>query len=158
MTILQELDMEKRNLYSRLHTAGHVLGAAVRHLLQDSVPDFDELKASHDPVSASCEFRGLIDGKHKTAIQERVDSYIAHDMTIEVEFWTWEQFDENGVSNRPDREMANEEGKFRVVRIQGCEVYPCGGTHVKSTGECGKTTVKKITRSKGTSRVSYSVY
>jgi Ser-tRNA(Ala) deacylase AlaX len=47
--------------------------------------------------------------------------------------------------------------KFRVVRIVGAEVYPCGGTHVDSTDLCGGTVVKKISRSKGNSRVSYAV-
>jgi len=157
MSILQELDVEKRTLYSRLHTAGHVLGAAVRHLLADSIPDFDELKASHDPISAACEFRGLIDGKYKVPIQEKVDEYITKDMPVVVEFWTWDQFDANGVSNKPDKAMADEEGRYRVVRIQGCEVYPCGGTHVATTKLCGKTNVKKISRNKGTTRVSYGV-
>jgi Ser-tRNA(Ala) deacylase AlaX len=32
-----------------------------------------------------------------------------------------------------------------------------GGTHVDTTDLCGKTNVKKISRSKGTSRVSYNV-
>jgi len=51
-----------------------------------------------------------------------------------------------------------EEGeKWRVVEIVGAEVYPCGGTHVDTTKACGETKVKKISRSKGTSRVSYVV-
>lgn len=128
----------------------------MRHLLEREIPDFDELKASHFPDSAACEFKGLIDGKHKAAIQARVDEYIAKDMPVEVEFWDYEEFEKNGVPP-PDRTLAPEGEKFRVVRIRGCEVYPCGGTHVESTAKCGKTTVKKVSRSKGTSRVSYAV-
>jgi len=154
--VTQTLDSAKRLLYSRLHTAGHVLGAAVRHLLEPSVPGFDELKASHFPDSAACEFAGLIDGKHKGAIQEKVDEYVDKDMDVVVEFWEWEEFGQRGV-HAPDRSLAAPGEKFRVVRIEGCEAYPCGGTHVPSTKECGKTTVKKISRSKGTSRVSYTV-
>jgi len=155
-SVTQTLDSAKRLLYSRLHTAGHVLGAAVRHLLEPSVPGFDELKASHFPDSAACEFAGLIDGKHKAAIQEKVDAYVEKDMEVVVEFWDWEEFEKRGV-HAPDRSLAPPGGKFRVVRIRDCEVYPCGGTHVASTRECGRTTVKKISRSKGTSRVSYTV-
>lgn len=155
-TILQTLDLEKRTLYSRLHTAGHVLGSAVRHLLEKDVPGFDELKASHFPDSAACEFAGLIDGKHKAAIQSKVDRYIEENHAVSIEFWEYDEFEKQGV-HAPDRSLAAEGEKFRVVRIEGCEVYPCGGTHVPGTGECGKTTVKKISRSKGTSRVSYAV-
>ncbi|KAG9815013.1 ThrRS/AlaRS common domain-containing protein, partial [Aureobasidium melanogenum] len=59
-TVTQEIDTEKRLLYSRLHTAGHVLGAATRKLLEKEVEGFDELKASHFPDAASCEFQGSI--------------------------------------------------------------------------------------------------
>lgn len=50
-----------------------------------------------------------------------------------------------------------EETRIRVVNIVGSEVYPCGGTHVPGTKGCGKVVVKKISRTKGNSRISYSV-
>ncbi|KAK5630478.1 hypothetical protein RRF57_006193 [Xylaria bambusicola] len=159
-TVTQTIDSEKRTLYSRYHTAGHVLGGAVRHLLEKEVPGFDELKASHFPDSASCEFQGLIEGKWKDAIQARVDEYINKDMPVEIDFWDEDDFKANGLERlMPDRKamgMADDE-KFRVVKIIGCEAYPCGGTHVDSTQLCGKTNVKKISRSKGISRVSYTL-
>ncbi|KAI0857028.1 putative alanyl-tRNA synthetase [Xylaria cubensis] len=157
-SVTQAIDVEKRTLYSRYHTAGHVLGAAVRHLLENEVANFDELKASHFPDSASCEFQGLIEGKWKDSIQARLDEYINKDMPVEIDFWDEDDFKANGLERLiPDRKamgMADDE-KFRVVKIIGAEVYPCGGTHVDSTQLCGKTNVKKISRSKGTSRVSY---
>ncbi|KAL7620448.1 hypothetical protein AAE478_009443 [Parahypoxylon ruwenzoriense] len=157
-TVTQTIDSERRNLYSRYHTAGHVLGSAVRHLLEKEIANFDELKASHFPESAACEFQGLIEGKWKDAIQARVDDYISKDMPVEIDWWDEGDFKVNGLERLiPDRKamgMADDE-KFRVVKIIGAEVYPCGGTHVDSTELCGKTNVKKISRAKGTSRVSY---
>ncbi|KAI1342776.1 ThrRS/AlaRS common domain-containing protein [Xylariaceae sp. FL0016] len=157
-SVTQEIDVEKRILFSRYHTAGHVLGSAVRHLLENEVAGFDELKASHFPDSAACEFQGLIMGDKKDAIQKRLDEYIEKDMPVEIDFWDENDFWENGLERLiPDRKamgMADDE-KFRVVKIVGAEVYPCGGTHVDSTLQCGKTNVRKISRAKGTSRVSY---
>ncbi|KAL7929747.1 Threonyl/alanyl tRNA synthetase [Trichoderma chlorosporum] len=155
----QIIDAEKRLLYSRLHTAGHVLGSAVRHLLEKEIEGFDELKASHFPDSAACEFRGLIEGKWKQPIQERVDEYLRRAMPVEIDFWTEDDFRREGLERLiPDRSLLPPgETKFRVVRIVGAEVYPCGGTHVDTTDLCGATTVKKIGRSKGISRVSYTV-
>ncbi|KAI1616919.1 alanyl-tRNA synthetase [Exophiala viscosa] len=159
-TVTQSIDVEKRLLYSRLHTAGHVLGAAVRHLLEKQVPGFDELKASHFPDSAACEFAGLIEGKWKGDIQGKVDEYIGASMPVEIDFWSEDDFRTNGL----ERLIPSGEGvklapseKYRVVKIIGAEVYPCGGTHVDTTDQCGKVGVKKISRSKGTSRVSYTV-
>ncbi|RMZ75043.1 hypothetical protein DV737_g5507, partial [Chaetothyriales sp. CBS 132003] len=155
-TVNQEVDVEKRLLYSRYHTAGHVLGAAVSKLLRDKIAGFDELKASHFPDSASCEFQGSIDGTWKDSIQKKVDEYVAAKMPVEVDWWDEEDFRQNGVERLvPDASFAPLDGKFRVVKIVGAEVYPCGGTHVDTTDLCGETTVKKISRNKGKSRVSY---
>ncbi|CAD6452950.1 6ec41e21-a6af-4115-b6d4-0ca634dd5495 [Sclerotinia trifoliorum] len=158
--ITQKIDQEKRLLYSRYHTAGHVLGAAVRHLVSSSVPNFDETKASHFPSSAACEFAGLIESTWKTPIQRKLDEYIEADMPVEIDWWDAADFIANGMERLiPDRVamgMTKEE-KFRVVKIVGAETYPCGGTHVDSTKHCGKTSVKKIGRSKGTSRVGYTL-
>lgn len=157
-TAEQAVDADKRLLYSRLHTAGHVLGAAVRRCCQSEVEGFDELKASHFPDSAACEFAGLIDGKWKGPIQAKVDEYVAAAMPVEIEWWDEDDFRRNGLERLiPDRSLAPPGEKFRVVNIVGAEVYPCGGTHVDTTDLCGETKVKKIARSKGTSRVSYTV-
>ncbi|EXJ68260.1 alanyl-tRNA synthetase [Cladophialophora psammophila CBS 110553] len=158
----QAIDVDKRLLYSRLHTAGHVLGAAVRHLLEHEIAGFDELKASHFPDSAACEFQGLIEGKWKEPIQKRVDDYVARAMPVEIEFWDESDFRREGLERLIPRDdegvkLPGPGEKFRVVRIVGAEAYPCGGTHVDTTGLCGNVGVKKISRNKGTSRVSYNV-
>ncbi|KAI5208712.1 ThrRS/AlaRS common domain-containing protein [Aureobasidium subglaciale] len=157
-TVTQDIDVEKRLLYSRLHTAGHVLGAATRKLLEKEIEGFDELKASHFPDAASCEFQGSIEGKWKDAIQKKVDEYIDGDLPVEIEWWSEDDFKKNGLERLiTDNPNVAAGEKFRVVKIVGADTYPCGGTHVDSTLACGKTTVRKISRSKGTSRVSYAV-
>lgn len=159
--VTQAVDPEKRLYYSRLHTAGHVLGSAVRDLLEKEIPGFDELKASHFPDSAACEFLGLIEGRWKDPIQARVDDMIKRGLPVEVDWWDEQDFRREGlerlIPERGDGARLPAGEKFRVVRIVGAEAYPCGGTHVDSTDLCGETKVKKISRSKGVSRVSYSV-
>lgn len=154
------VDGEKRLLYSRLHTAGHVLGGAVRRTVGDKVPNFDELKASHFPDSASCEFQGSIGGEHKDAFQAKVNEFVKEAFPVKVEFWKAADFEREGLSrlipeNHPMRN--GDDSVLRVVRIVGVDVYPCGGTHVETTDQCGDVTVKKISRSKGNSRVSYTI-
>lgn len=88
-------------------------------------------------------------------------------MPVEIAFWSREDFREHGlerlIPKDEDWEVLQEVegegrvGRIRVVNIVGAEVYPCGGTHVGFTDECGKVTVRKVGRSKGTSRVSYAV-
>ncbi|CAF9926960.1 MAG: hypothetical protein GOMPHAMPRED_004277 [Gomphillus americanus] len=154
----QEVDVEKRLLYSRYHTAGHVLGAAVRHLLEKEVADFDELKASHFPDSAACEFQGNIDGKWKDSIQQKVEEYMAAKMPVEIDWWDEDDFRKHNLERLiPDRSLAPAGEKFRVVKIIGAEVYPCGGTHVNTTDQCGETLVRKIARKSGQTRISYAL-
>lgn len=163
VTVTQSIDTAKRLLYSRLHTAGHVLGAAVRYTVEKDVPGFDELKASHFPDAASCEFRGKIEGTFKGPIQEKLDKFISDSLPVEIDWWDAAEFRRQGLERLIPQIPAGvtptgvENEKWRVVRIVGAEVYPCGGTHVDTTIECGPTTVTKISRSKGISRVSYAL-
>lgn len=117
-TVKQAIDADKRLLFSRLHTAGHVLGAAVRHLLEKEVEGFDELKASHFPDSAACEFQGLIEGKWKEPIQKKLNEYIAAGMPVEIDWWDEDDFRKNGLERLiPDPSLAPPGEKFRVVKM-----------------------------------------
>ncbi|KAJ5881420.1 uncharacterized protein N7529_000092 [Penicillium soppii] len=157
-TVVQSIDVEKRLLYSRLHTAGHVLGSAVRDLLEKEIENFDELKASHFPDSAACEFQGSIEGKWKEPIQKKLDAILAAKLPVQIEWWDENDFRSRGLERLiPDRSLVPAGEKSRVVNIVGAEVYPCGGTHVDTTDLCGPVTVKKISRKTGNSRVSYVV-
>ncbi|KAK0737394.1 Threonyl/alanyl tRNA synthetase [Apiosordaria backusii] len=166
--VTQAIDVKKRLYYSRLHTAGHILGSAVRHLLESHIEGFDELKASHFPDSAACEFRGLIEGKWKGPIQDKVNEFLQAKMPVEIDWWDQQDFAREGLErlilprDGEGENVIKPEGgrgkKWRVVRIVGAEVYPCGGTHVERTDLCGEEVkVRKIGRSKGCSRVSYGV-
>jgi Ser-tRNA(Ala) deacylase AlaX len=107
---------------------------------------------------AACEFRGSIEGKWKDAIQTRVDEIISADYPVTAKWWNDEEFQLHGLGDvLPDRKALGvpDDEKFRVIEIGPVDAYPCGGTHVDSTSACGKTTVKKIGRSKGTSRIGY---
>ena len=159
--IILTVNPTKRTLYSRLHTAGHILGGAVRSCVSASIPDFDELKASHYPGSASCEFQGLISGDFKPAIQAKVDEIVASAEPVKISFWGREDFEREGLERLVpegwDWEGDGNGGKLRVVRIGEVDVYPCGGTHVERTDLCGKVGLKKISWQKGGSRVGYTV-
>jgi Ser-tRNA(Ala) deacylase AlaX len=117
------------------------------------LPPLTETKAKHYPNDASVEFEGLIDGKHKQAIQEATDALVAEARPVTIQFWSREQCTANGVA-LPEK---IEGDVFRVVDIEGCGAYACGGTHVKDTKGVKGIIVRKITRAKGQTRVSYAV-
>jgi Ser-tRNA(Ala) deacylase AlaX len=152
----QEIDGEKRDLHSRLHTAGHILGLAINHLSrEDKLPKLIESKASHYPSAASVEFVGNIPSSALGEIQEKVDEFVASKRKVEIHFWPMEKLRKEceGVDEGFKLPEGDELG--RVVEIVGLGSYPCGGTHVGDCGGCGRIEVRKISRSKGVSRISY---
>jgi Ser-tRNA(Ala) deacylase AlaX len=155
--IKQSIDAEKRDLHSRLHTAGHVLGFAINQLSREGVlPHLTESKASHYPGAASVEFGGLIDGKHKAAIQAKTDEFVRSAAAVQIHYWPLEELKAK-CTGADDFVLPEGEELGRVVEMVGMGSYPCGGTHVTDCSLVGKIEVKKISRSKGVSRVSYSV-
>lgn len=151
----QVIDVEKRELHSRIHTGGHLVSLAVRQLAE-SIPDVSELKAQHYPDAAFVDFRGLIDGKHKESIQTKVNELIQRALLIEV-CWLTETELRGKCAIVPEAVAIPEGELVRVVDIVGAGACPCGGTHVPDSSQVGKVLVKKISRSKGNSKISYSI-
>ncbi|KAL1303250.1 hypothetical protein AAFC00_006664 [Neodothiora populina] len=159
LPILQQIDSAKRDLHSRLHTAGHILGLAINTLSAEGVlpTDLVESKASHYPDSAAVEFVGLIDGVHKAAIQKRTDEFVASGAGVRIHYWSLADVMSKCSGVADGFGLPDGEERARVVEIVGLGAYPCGGTHVEDCKLVGGIEVRKIARSKGVSRVSYRV-
>ena len=156
--VQQHVDPEKRNLHSRLHTAGHVLSLAIHALCREGVlPPLTESKASHYPDSAAVLFEGTIEGKHKDAIQAKTDEFVRSARPVKIHWWSMEDLLQKCYGVNEGFELPEGEAVGRVVEMEGLGSYPCGGTHVRDCSLVGKVEVKKISRSKGVSRVSYRV-
>lgn len=91
--LVQAIDVPKRFLHSRIHTAGHVIGLAINMLVKENkLPaDIVDGKASHYPGAAFVEFLGLIPGTAKGDIQAKVDELVSHDLDVKIHFWTEEK-------------------------------------------------------------------
>lgn len=180
--VKQTVDEATRRLHSRYHTAGHILGLATRSLSASAtdspasttklfpvtetsqiLPAIEELKASHHPGMAFDEYKGLLQGEHKAALQQRCDEIVKLNLPVRCYWWEKDAIrdkccsaDMEGVEGllEPD-----EEGRMvaRVMDVVGLGAYPCGGTHVASTGEVGRVVVRNIKRSKGQTKVSYEI-
>lgn len=154
---VQEIDVAKRTLHSRIHTAGHILGLAAALLRAEGVVAADVVdgKASHYPGAAFVEFVGLIPGDVKGALQAKADELVARDLAVKIHFWDEERA-RSECTGVLDSFKQDEDG-VRVVEIGDVGSYPCGGTHVLSTKGCGRVVVRNIKRQKGITKVSYEV-
>lgn len=156
-TSTQSIDVEKRLLHSRIHTAGHILGLAAAALKKEGIldPSIIDGKASHYPGAAFVEFSGLIPSDKKSALQAKTDELVAQDLPVRIHFWDEERARKEctGVLES----FKQDEDGVRVVEIGDAGSYPCGGTHVRRTGECGRVVVRNVKRQKGITKISYEV-
>ena len=153
----QSIDVDKRLLHSRIHTAGHILGLAAAALRAEGAMDAGIVdgKASHYPGAAFVEFVGLVPSALKGALQAKTDELVDADLPVEILFWDEERA-RRECTGVLDSFKQDEDG-VRVVRIGDAGSYPCGGTHVRSTKGCGRVVVRNVKRQKGVTKVSYEV-
>ncbi|WP_321394790.1 alanyl-tRNA editing protein [Emcibacter sp.] len=132
-----ELDWTRRYRHMRMHTALHLLCSAVpcgvtggQIGTDKSRLDFDIGEMTLDKDLITAELNRLVEEDHV------VDSYWITD----------QQLDENPelvrtMSVQPPRGS----GRVRLLKVgTGVDLQPCGGTHVKRTGEIGPLRVSKI--------------
>lgn len=143
--VVQKVDNAKRDYHSRLHTGGHILGVAMEILR----PEIKETKANHFPKEASLEFDGLLYNELKPQLQAKIDELVQQDLPVLIS-WL-----EPGAQVNERAKVGD--GPVRIVSIGGLDHNPCGGTHVKTTSQVGSVTIRKISRNKGISRISYDV-
>lgn len=152
--VAQNINSATRNYHSRYHTAGHILGLAVKQL-EDVVGTVSEVKANHAPGTAFVEFWGLIAGEHKAAIQEKASSLIQSNLEVKVDWWDVDTARSRGVA-LPEGTVETEDN-IRVVDVVGAGAYACGGTHLPETRDIGGIVVRKISRQKGITKISYEI-
>lgn len=152
--VVQNIDPYTRNYHSRLHTAGHIIDVAMQLLM----PELKNVKANHAPREAALEYEGLLyNDRHKPLIQAKVDELVRGDLPVLI---SWEERDPDSGSGTGgadgDMEMSSN-GLIRIASIGGLDRTPCGGTHVQCTSLVGSISIRKISRQKGVSRISYGV-
>ena len=134
------LDWERRHRLMRLHTALHLLCAAVKAPVTGGRIGDDKAHLDFD-----IEMEKLV----KDEIEARVNE-LARSNTATRPVWITDA----ELDSRPElvRTMSvappRGEGRVRLLEIPGIDLQACGGTHVANTGEIGGLKVVRI-RSEG---------
>lgn len=87
----------------------------------------------------------ILEGAERAANQ-----VIFEDRAVTIRFGITEELSRRGVRKEVDRE-----GVLRAIEIEGVELQPCGGTHVKSTGQIGIVLVRRCTKMRQDWRVEF---
>lgn len=135
-TVTAEIDWERRHRHMRIHTCLHLLSAVLPYpVTGGSVGDgkgrldFDmpELTMSKEEITE--QLRRLIEAGHDVRPRWITDDELAAAPDLV-----------KTMSVKPPVGQ----GRVRLIEVMGCDLQPCGGTHVRNTAEIGAVAVGKI--------------
>ena len=134
------LDWETRARLMRMHTCLHLLCALVKFPVTGGQVGPEEGRLDFDIADASA-----VD---KDRLTVDLNALVAADHPVSERWITDEELDANpGLVRTMAVQPPRGTGKVRLVLIGdngAVDTQPCGGTHVKRTGEIGRVTVAKI--------------
>jgi misacylated tRNA(Ala) deacylase len=139
-TVIARIDWDKRHVRMRMHTALHLLSAVLPYAVTGgSVGDGDG-RLDFDIPDA---------GLDKDDITAKVNEMIVSDAAVTSRWITDDELAANpGLVKTMSVKPPIGTGKVRLIEIatpnERLDLQPCGGTHVKSTGEIGKIAVTQI--------------
>ncbi|WP_071675410.1 alanyl-tRNA editing protein [Nioella nitratireducens] len=139
-TVEQRLDWDRRFAHMRVHTALHLLSVVIPLPVTGGAIGAEKGRLDFDMPEAPDD---------KLIVQGQLNALIDRDLPVTEEWITDEELDANpGLVKTMSVQPPRGSGRVRLVRIgEGkgqVDLQPCGGTHVKSTGEIGKVTLGKI--------------
>ena len=134
-TVTADLDWERRHKHMRMHTCMHLLCSLV---------DGDVNGGQVGEAKSRLDFN-IPESPDKVALSAALNERIAQDHPVNMSWITDAELDAQPdlvrtMSVQPPRGS----GRIRIIDVVGVDLQPCGGTHVKSTGEIGRVRIGKI--------------
>ena len=134
--LVAELDWARRHRLMRMHSAMHLLCAAIARPVTGGQVGEQKSRLDFDLQGEAVD---------RDEIARTIERWIAEDRPI-AHRW----IDAGELAARPElvRTMSvrppTGAGRVRLVEIDGVDLQACGGTHVRSTGEIGALIVGKV--------------
>ncbi|MCG8597390.1 MAG: alanyl-tRNA editing protein [Kiloniellales bacterium] len=134
--VTAEIDWERRHRLMRMHTCMHVLCALI---------EGDVTGGQVGEAKGRLDFNLPDTRLDKEALTAALNRIVAEDHPVRPRWITDAELAANPqlvrtMSVKPPRGQ----GKVRLLEIEGVDLQPCGGTHVRRTGEIGPVAIGKI--------------
>ena len=134
-TVQLELDWDRRYRHMRMHTAMHLLGAVLKYGVTGGNISVDKSRLDFD----------MEDPVDKEAVGAALQALVEEDHPVSCRWISDAELDANPdlvrtMSVQPPRGK----GQVRLLEIEGVDLQPCGGTHLKSTAEVGRVRIGKV--------------
>ena len=130
------IDWPLRYARMRIHTALHLLSAVLPYPVTGGAIGDGEGRLDFDIPDA---------GLDKDEITGRLAEMVAADASVQSRWITSDELLANpGLVKTMAVKPPTGSGRVRLIEIAGYDLQPCGGTHVRSTGEIGAIKVTRI--------------
>ncbi|WP_417841667.1 alanyl-tRNA editing protein [Terasakiella sp.] len=134
-TLTAQIDWDRRYILMRMHTALHIMCSKVDGAVTGGSIGLEKSRLDFD----------LPEVPDKDELANAINAEITANKPVEVS-----AISDSELAANPDliRTMSVKppmgQGQVRTIRIAEVDYQPCGGTHVKSTGEIGPIRIGKI--------------
>lgn len=128
-----EIDIDKRKLFSRYHTAGHLISDIINKLN----PNLEGYKGNHFPDQAYVVFKI----KNKNPVELKKEDF--SDIDLEKLKIKLEEKLKEDISENIQISINNQENE-RKMKIGNNKYFNCGGTHIKKLNELEEVIITKI--------------
>ena len=140
------INCPRRFDHMQQHTGQHLLSAMFqKHFNLPTVSFHLGVEVCTIDVRGQEPSEEILEGAERAANQ-----MIFEDRCVSVRYGTAEELSRLGVRKEVDRE-----GVLRAIEIEGVELQPCGGTHVRSTGQIGMILVRGCAKIRQDWRVEF---
>jgi len=130
------IDWDKRYARMRMHTALHLLSAVLPYAVTGGSVGESESRLDFDIPEA---------GLDRDIITAKVNEMILSNAPVSARWITDAELEANpGLVKTMSVKPPMGTGKVRLIEIANLDLQPCGGTHVRATGEIGAVRVTQI--------------
>jgi misacylated tRNA(Ala) deacylase len=134
--VTAQLDWATRHKRMRIHTALHLLSVVLPYPVTGGAIGDGDGRLDFDIPEA---------GLDKAELTARLTELVGRDAPVSERWITDEELDANpGLVKTMSVKPPRGSGRVRLVEIAGIDLQPCGGTHVRTTGEIGGVVVTDI--------------
>jgi alanyl-tRNA synthetase len=145
-TVHGQIDWERRFDYMQQHTGQHILSQAFLRLLDAETVGF-HLGAEASTIDVD---KAPLEATQIDEVEELANTIVFADRPVRTYF-----VDQDRMEDLALRKQPMVAGPIRIVEVEGFDLSPCGGTHVKAAGEVGPIVITKSERRGSETRVEF---
>lgn len=145
-TVHGRIDWERRFDHMQQHTGQHILSQAFLRLLGAETVGF-HLGAGASTIDVD---KAPLESAQLDQVEELANTIVFADLPVRTYLLDRERMESLALRKQPVVT-----GPIRIVEVKGFDVSPCGGTHVKATGEVGPIAITKSERRGSETRLEF---